>query len=598
MKGTLKEALLSMNKKRSKYDGKALILGNDNRSFLTVIRSLGRKNICIHVGWCDADLYALKSKYISKYHQIPPFSLSNNDWKNCLIKILKDENYDIVIPCHDPSIIPLQLNKKEFSSIAKIYLLYDKVYAIANDKFKMSKLAKQLGINVPKEIEIYKSTTVEDILAAIPFPMVLKQRTSFTIDRLDKKRCVHKVYTIDELKFHLDRSNDTEVLIAQKNIIGNGAGIELLAHEGEILYAFQHIRIHEPLTGGGSSYRKSVHPHPELLDASAKLMQALKYTGVAMVEFKINLDTNDWVFIELNARFWGSLPLPVTTGADFPYYLYLMLVRGKKNFPSDYKKGIYCRNLSNDINWFLSNLKADRSDPTLATLPLWRVALEFVNIISLKERSDTLVADDIKPGLAELTDIIRKLFFKLFQKVRDYIVTWHLFLIIQKHITLRALKKVRTILFLCKGNICRSPFAHYYFKTICPSNINITSCGYYPIERRTCPLEAIETAKRFGIDLTTHRSNVVNENIIQRADIIFTFDGENLRTILSQFPSAKSKIYRISSLDINTPLSIKDPYGQGVNFYFETYKKIKQILDSPEILEHIGKQENEYNKGQ
>ena len=48
----------------------------------------------------------------------------------------------------------------------------------------------------------------------------------------------------------------------------------------------------------------------------------MDYTGVAMLEFRKNFDKNESVLIEINGRFWGSLPLAVAAGADFPYYLY------------------------------------------------------------------------------------------------------------------------------------------------------------------------------------------------------------------------------------------------------------------------------------
>ena len=45
-------------------------------------------------------------------------------------------------------------------------------------------------------------------------------------------------------------------------------------------------------------------------------LKELNYSGVAMIEYKLNPETGDWVFIEINARFWGSLPLAVAAGAD------------------------------------------------------------------------------------------------------------------------------------------------------------------------------------------------------------------------------------------------------------------------------------------
>ena len=75
---------------------------------------------------------------------------------------------------------------------------------------------------------------------------------------------------------------------------------------GEVLLAFQHVRLHEPPRGGGSSYRMSTALTPELLDASVRLLKSVDYTGVAMVEFKVDPKTGRWALMEVNGRFWGS----------------------------------------------------------------------------------------------------------------------------------------------------------------------------------------------------------------------------------------------------------------------------------------------------
>ncbi len=562
------------------YTGKVLLLGSGNKSFLALIRSFGRKGICVHVGWCQQEIYALKSKYISCAHYIPPFTHADHEWKDTLKRILLKENYDLVIACSDPQIIPLQLYKDELDKIARIYLLDNACYQLANDKFEMQKVAREVGLKVPKEIEITKSTEIDSILTEISFPIVLKPRASFSPDNLFNKKEVEKVYTVNELRHKLEKLKENEALAAQENFIGKGAGVELLASEGEILYAFQHIRIHEPLTGGPSSYRKSVPLNPELLTASEKIIRALNYTGVAMVEFKWNPDSGDWMFIELNARFWGSLPLSIAAGADFPYFLYEMLVTGKNKFPGDYRTGIYCRNMSDDFGWIVSNIRADKSDPTLAALPLWKVALEFFNILLLRERNDTIVIDDVKPGIAEVTDLIKMVVYKIFGKFKAFLVSNSLFRALDSRRILGAIRSANSILFVCKGNICRSPFAYSYLKGKYPSNTGIMSAGYYQKKDRIPPEAAIAAAKRLNVDLATHRSNVINEEIIKKADVIFTFDEENYRTVRSKFPSAKSKTFRISSLNTNAPFEIRDPYNQDDTFYDESYKQIKKVLDS------------------
>src|SRR5436309_4883105 len=110
-------------------------------------------------------------------------------------------------------------------------------------------------------------------------------------------------------------------------------------------------------------------------------MAALRYTGVAMVEFKIDLPTGRWILVEINGRFWGSLPLAIAAGADFPYWLYQMMVEGRRDFPREYAIGIYARNTSQDLEWLRDDLFADRGDPTLATRPLVQVAKEALNLV-------------------------------------------------------------------------------------------------------------------------------------------------------------------------------------------------------------------------
>ena len=77
-------------------------------------------------------------------------------------------------------------------------------------------------------------------------------------------------------------------------------------------------------------------------------MRALRYTGVAMVEFKVNAKTGEFVLIEINGRFWGSLPLAVAAGANFPLWLYQMWVENREDFSEKPKIGLYCRNLQAD----------------------------------------------------------------------------------------------------------------------------------------------------------------------------------------------------------------------------------------------------------
>src|SRR6185312_9651469 len=75
-----------------------------------------------------------------------------------------------------------------------------------------------------------------------------------------------------------------------------------------------HERIHAlPVTGGASTYRRSIEPPEALLRATDTLLSHLRWHGVAMVEFKVAPD-GDFRLMEINPRLWGSLPLAVAAG--------------------------------------------------------------------------------------------------------------------------------------------------------------------------------------------------------------------------------------------------------------------------------------------
>lgn len=397
--------------------GKVLALGREPRSLLAVVRSLGRRGIDVDVGWSPLSSPAVRSRYVRRVHDIPPFSQGDSRWKQALTRLFEEERYELVIPCDDSAILPLQRHRADLEGLARIYLLSDRAFEVTSSKPATSALARDLGIPVPREKVVEGTAAAPAIAAEFGLPVVLKPHVSVGCDDVTSKRFVRKVYDANRLQAELDELLAHGPVQVQQNVLGIGVGVEVMAERGELLVAFQHERVHEPLLGGGSSYRRSVELNPELTRATAALLQALDYTGVAMVEFKVERDTGRWVLMEINGRFWGSLPLAVAAGVDFPYYLYQLLLERRRSFPAGYRVGLYARNWSRDAVWLLQNLRADRSDPTLMTLPLPRVLLEVKQLLTLRERSDTFTLDDPLPGLAEIFSLVKKPWARMIRRL-------------------------------------------------------------------------------------------------------------------------------------------------------------------------------------
>jgi protein-tyrosine-phosphatase/predicted ATP-grasp superfamily ATP-dependent carboligase len=561
--------------------GKALVLGKDNRSCLTVIRSLGRKGVTVHLGWCSTDSLVRYSTYVKKVHDIPPYSTVDDLWKKELISILQHEKFDLVLPCSDPTLIPLHIHREDLERYGRIYLLSQENFEVVFNKIKMNHIARRLGINLPKEHCVQGAGELEQALGLeMTYPVIVKPQSSFTVRDLSRKNHVKLARSPKDLRKFGKKLLHNGPIQIQEYFEGIGSGVGVLVENGELLFAIQHQRIHEPIGGGGSSYRKTVPLDKDLFSAVKILMEELKYTGIAMVEFRVNLNTGNWIFVELNGRFWGSLPLAVAAGADFPCWLYELLIRNRRVIGSGYKVDLYCRNLGKDINWLKENLFEAGGRFKDRRKLIREVISTIKNVVTFKERNDTLVMDDPKPGIIEIRNILTEIVCRRLGKLRLHLMSLMLGRHLYFKVVTRLVRHSKKILFLCKGNICRSPFSEAYARKVFPKNIVIQSCGYYPEANRVCPQEAILAGREYGVDLTEHRSHVWSRSILEGFDLIFIFDEKNRRSLISAFPDIEKKVYYLGPMALGGTPIIKDPIEGTLDEFRETYAKIARAIEN------------------
>jgi len=228
----------------------------------------------------------------------------------------------------------------------------------------------------------------------------------------------------------------------------------------------------------------------------------------------------------------------------------------------------------------IQNFQADRSDLSLATLPLWKVMMESLNIVTFRERSDTFVMDDLRPAFIEVAHFARLAGEIVIDKVKLSLLSLPLVRNIYMRRASNELGKAKSVLFVCKGNICRSTFAQYYAKKVLPNSVEIKSAGYYPEKERVCPVEVVEAARELGVDLSAHRSDIITEEMVRQAQVIFTFDEENRRSLIRQYPFARTKTHRFGLLAPRGLIAIKDPCDGVVDNVRSVYRNIVNIFNS------------------
>ncbi|REK22399.1 MAG: ATP-grasp domain-containing protein [Planctomycetota bacterium] len=340
----------------SERNPQVLVLGDDTRIVISVARSLGRQNVAVDVAWCGTYCPSLRSRYVRQVHDVEWPRPRSTAWHEQLRGLLATTKYDLVLPVTEAAVYAMQTDRAEFAEFDNLYLLPEETYRVASSKRETYRLAERLGVPIPQTDSVDTAEDLARVLPDLRFPVIVKPICPVEeVDGIDK-HYARSVDTADELRAYWARLTERGArVLLQEYFEGVGVGVEVLVHRGVIRTAFQHQRIHET-NGHGSTYRKGVPVSRELLDATGRLLGEMQYTGVAMVEYRVDPATGAWRLIEINPRFWGSLPLAVASGADFPYFLFQQLCESGCDLPQAYRTGLRSRDWTYDLIWLWSRL--------------------------------------------------------------------------------------------------------------------------------------------------------------------------------------------------------------------------------------------------
>ena len=139
----------------------------------------------------------------------------------------------------------------------------------------------------------------------------------------------------------------------------------------------------------------------------------------------------------------------------------------------------------------------------------------------------------------------------------------------------------RSILVICLGNICRSPFAAAALQQhLDGRGLDIESAGLLK-EDRPSPELAQQAALRRGIDLSRHRSQTVTPALVDRADLVVVMDGAQQRLIRKQF-GRRQGVLVLGDLDpasIDTR-TVRDPFDQAEEVFDQVYERIERCVQT------------------
>src|SRR5438128_2837292 len=140
---------------------------------------------------------------------------------------------------------------------------------------------------------------------------------------------------------------------------------------------------------------------------------------------------------------------------------------------------------------------------------------------------------------------------------------------------------MKTILFVCTGNVCRSPMAEGILRQALQgrSDYRVLSAGLGAIEGQPPSPYAVQAVRELGIDISSQRSRALTPDMVQQADYIFGMTHSHIDTVNLLYPQAAEKTFLLREFDETLDFfekDISDPIGGSYEVYLNCRDQIEQ----------------------
>jgi predicted ATP-grasp superfamily ATP-dependent carboligase len=389
----------------------AIVLGVDTPIGLAVVRELGSYGVPVHGVGSRGDAIGRASRWCNGFSVRPDTPL--RQWLPALIRVTRARAL-------------LAVSENDLLALAKLAPVIERCHvltpraaplSIVLDKGQTLAIAHAIGIDTPESWQPAPTDNFVKRAAALQFPVILKWADPPAIlPRLAKHALpFEKAELVADAVALATALHRYDVVAAwplvQSYVAGTGLGQMFHMARGHATLAFQHRRIHEwPPQGGVSTLCASVplDRHAEQRAKSEALLARIGWQGPAMVEYRFDAASGRYWLMEINGRFWGSLPLAGHSGVSFAWETYRSALFGGTE-PQPRLKSRRARYMVPETRRLLQLLLGSGSaDPQFRATP-WRDLAGYVlGFFDPRMRYFVWRWSDPGPFIADMRNIIAK----------------------------------------------------------------------------------------------------------------------------------------------------------------------------------------------
>jgi protein-tyrosine phosphatase len=146
------------------------------------------------------------------------------------------------------------------------------------------------------------------------------------------------------------------------------------------------------------------------------------------------------------------------------------------------------------------------------------------------------------------------------------------------------------ILVICTANICRSPVVwallQEKFDVEKLTDWTVSSAGTWTEDGYKAANYSTQLMAERGLDLSTHRSQLVTAEAIAAADLVLCMESGHVEALRAEFPDHANRIFLLSEM-AGKQYSVADPYGRPLEAYQLMVREVAELIDQgwPRIVE-------------
>lgn len=395
----------------------AVVLGIDTPIGLAVVRELGEHGVEVHGIARGPRGIGLYSRFLHRGYLRPS---APDELLALLDRIARDSGapFLLTVGMGDALAMRAAADAGQLPRLKPLLAPLDRL-ELVNDKAAICRIAAELGIPVPATWEPASADLDRPLPPGLSYPCILKWRDPelaagpLSAHDLPLLKTEY-AHSPAELARVLERYRPAgQFPLVQSYCPGRGLGQMFLMRDGAALLRFQHRRLHEwPPEGGTSTLCESValDRHPALMAKSEELLRHVGWQGPAMVEYRHDPATDRTALMEINGRFWGSLPLASHAGARFALGTYYALGLERPPPPAPpYRAGLRCRYMIPETRRLLAIMSPARTvqDRTLRFNVPREVLGYLAGFLRPSSRTYVFTVRDPRPFLADMGFILR-----------------------------------------------------------------------------------------------------------------------------------------------------------------------------------------------